>query len=125
MPKRKIKESLFDSSEKEHIQLLHHFIIKIISNFDSFGKNRTEPLFDMYDLHAKKALVDTVFKPDEKKLRAMNNEDEDHYRRRKSRYWDEPYHCPKAQNIYPKIWKMIPILFVSDFQMVENRSFVY
>ncbi|TDY66732.1 SpoVK/Ycf46/Vps4 family AAA+-type ATPase [Leptospira meyeri] len=96
MPKRKIKESLFDSSEKEHIQLLHHFIIKIISNFDSFGKNRTEPLFDMYDLHAKKALVDTVFKPDEKKLKAMNNEDEDHYRRRKSRYWDETYHCTQG-----------------------------
>lgn len=102
MPRKKIKESLFESTDKEDLQLLHYFVGRILSKFDSFGKTRIENLYSLYDTKARKAIVEKIFRPDEMKMREELRNDETELKRRRDGYWDNAYCCTQGTDYLPE-----------------------
>lgn len=102
MPRKKIKESLFESTEKEDLQLLHYFVGKILSKFDSFGKTRLESLYSLYDTKARKALVEKIFRPDEMKMKEESENEDIEPRRRRNGYWNDAYASTQGKDYLPE-----------------------
>ncbi|MCG6150282.1 ATP-binding protein [Leptospira levettii] len=102
MPRKKIKESLFESTEKEDLQLLHYFVGKILNKFDSSGKTMLESLYSLYDTKARKALVEKIFRPDEMKMKKVAENDEIEPRRRRNGYWNDAYASTQGKDYLPE-----------------------
>ncbi|MCW7467664.1 AAA family ATPase [Leptospira levettii] len=100
MIKNKFKESLFESTEKEDIQLLHYFIEKILSKFDSFGVNRFETLYSLYDTKTLKTIVEKLFRPHEKQIKE-SGQDEVESKKQYFGYWDDSYSSTKGKDYIP------------------------